>query len=158
MRRAKPVPPNHRILLVEATLREAGLRVTQARVRVLSTLLDSTAPLLHQALHVLLPDIDRVTLYRVLDDLATAGLAQKIAANDRAFRYCATLAMTNASQGLGHGHFKCSGCGKIFCLAPAPKTRRLIAQLQRSLQQSATPGFEGQEIELTIKGRCADCA
>ncbi|MDP5007529.1 MAG: transcriptional repressor, partial [Glaciimonas sp.] len=137
---------------------------------------------------------DRVTLYRALDCLTDAGLAHKIAGDDRVFLYSASAEFAGNIDSLPraqhqHGHFKCTRCAKVFCLdgssdagflgdilapvlqvenantrthpnnvsgAPSPDTLR--HHLQEALQNSLGKGFQGHDIELTIKGWCADCA
>lgn len=159
MSNKKWVLQNRYLQQAEADLRNAGVRVTSARIQVLATLLNAGSTLLHQELLALLPTMDRVTLYRSLDTLIDAGLAHKIAVNDRAFRYSAGAdhehSLTADHQ---HGHFKCTGCGKVFCLTPTPKKRTMLDQLHKSLQQTVGAGFQSHDIELTIKGWCADCA
>src|SRR3712207_3455250 len=94
--------------LAERQLREAAVRVTDARVRVLAALLGAPRACSHQDVQEALPDMDRVTLYRALDCLTDAGLAHKIAGEDRIFRYSA-----GADQSVDehqHGHFKCTRC------------------------------------------------
>jgi Fur family ferric uptake transcriptional regulator len=143
----------------ERALRHVRLRVTQSRLAVLTTLLGAHAPLSHQALHAVLPHLDRVTLYRTLDSLITAGLAQKITDEERAFRYCATGTGQGADDATHdrHGHFTCSGCGKVFCLSQVPKKRSLLDKIHQALQHSVGAGFQTHSIELTVKGWCADC-
>lgn len=151
----------HEAFIPQATamLRDAALRVTQARLKVLACLLAGDEALSHNELHPLLPGMDRVTLYRALDALVEAQLAHKIATNDRAFRYHVgpDRHVTSVSEHQ-HGHFKCTGCGKVFCLTPTQRKRTLLDQLQKALQQSMEPGFQGHDVELTIKGWCAACA
>ena len=71
-----------------------------------------------------------------------------------------------------HGHFKCTRCAKVFCLnvdgeadlvsdvlsQSASRQSTLRQQLQAALQENLGPGFQSHEIELTIKGWCAECA
>ncbi len=142
-----------------AKLRDAALRVTQARLKVLACLLAGDEALSHNELHAVLPDMDRVTLYRALDALVEANMAHKIATSDRAFRYhVGPDHHATPSSEHQHGHFKCTGCGKVFCLTPTRKKRTLLDQLQKTLQQTMAPGFQGHDVELTIKGWCAACA
>lgn len=160
----------------EAQLRAAAVRVTAARVKVLAALLDAPSAVSHQDLQARLGELDRVTLYRALDCLTDSGLAHKIAGDDRIFRYSA-----GTEHGAGdwphaqhpHGHFKCTRCARVFCLddgdGAAPPQAGLSlrepgaqAALQRQLQdvvrQTLGDGFQSHDIELTIKGWCADCA
>lgn len=135
------------------------MRITAARVSVLAALLDARNALTHQELLARLAGTDRVTLYRALDSLIAAGLAHKIPGNDRAFLYGAG-AVSDLSQAAAHqhGHFKCTGCGKVFCLGHSAEKSSLLQQLQKTLKHSLEPGFQSHNIELTIQGWCADCA
>ncbi|MBG7620876.1 transcriptional repressor [Herbaspirillum sp. AP02] len=164
--------------LAEAQLREAGVRVTQARVNVLGALLETRSAASHQDIQDRFADMDRVTLYRALDCLTEAGLAHKISSDDRIFRYSAGA--DHAEHGLHdhshgkqhqHGHFKCTRCHRVFCLdasdgtdflatvlPDADRHRSTAAQLQSALRKTLGKGFQSHEVELTIKGWCADCA
>lgn len=163
--------------LARQQLRAAAVRVTAARVKVLGALLAAQRALSHQDIQQHFASMDRVTLYRALDTLTAAGLAHKIAGDDRTFRYSAGTELATSDQDPeaaagphSHGHFKCARCAKIFCLddsthaailtgevlasAAQPALRQ---QLQQLLQQSLGPGFLSQDVELTIKGLCPDC-
>jgi len=157
----------------EDWLRAAAVRSTGARIKVLSALLETHSALTHQDIQERFHDIDRVTLYRTLDCLTEAGLAHKIAGDDRVFRYSAGAehgphahhphqhgAAAQPPAQHQHGHFKCTRCARIFCLEPAAPNRagNLDKQLRALLRDSLGPGFEGHDIELTIKGWCGDCS
>jgi Fur family ferric uptake transcriptional regulator len=135
----------------EARLRAASVRVTVARVKVLAALLGARRALSHQDLQDSFAGMDRVTLYRALDCLTDAGLAHKIAGDDRVFRYSAGAEHDAAQQ---HGHFKCTRCARVFCLDDMGET----GLLEKALRGSLGKGFRSHDIELTIKGWCADCA
>jgi Fur family transcriptional regulator, ferric uptake regulator len=140
-------------------LRGAAVRVTNARVQVLATLLDAPRAYTHHDLQEALSAMDRVTLYRALDCLTEAGLAHRIAGDDRVFRYSAggeQHAEPGPSAGPHHqhGHFKCTRCAKVFCLDSSGEA----ALLRTALQESLGRGFQSHDIEFTIKGWCADCA
>ncbi len=167
--------------LAETRLREASIRVTPARIKVLAALLGARCAFSHQDIQDTLVDMDRVTLYRALDCLTDAKLAHKIADDDRVFRYSAgaehaeqgndALSSRNPAQHQ-HGHFKCTRCAKVFCLdgnnesgllagvlaESAIRQSTLRRELQSALQETLGKGFQSHDIELTIKGWCADCA
>jgi Fur family ferric uptake transcriptional regulator len=172
----------------ELLLRDASVRVTTARTNVLSMLLTTRAALSHQDIQDTFTEMDRVTLYRALDCLTEAGLAHKIAVDDRIFRYSASSEQHEAhthEDGAHqhrkphtqhqHGHFKCTRCARVFCLddtadgtflgsvLPAADGRKSAASqlqdaLETTLERTLGKGFQGHEVELTIKGWCADCA
>lgn len=161
-------PPDRMTSTASERLRQAQVRVTDARVEVLTMLLENTHALSHTDLQNALPHLDRVTLYRALDCLSDAGLTHKITGGDRVFRFSTgndahheTAAKPNSTQHQ-HSHFTCTRCTKVFCLndhdnvnTPLPS---LNTQLQPTLAAIASKGFRHQDIEVTIKGWCNTCA
>ena len=164
----------HAQVMAESRLRAASVRVTGARIKVLATLLEADCAFSHQDMQDTFVDMDRVTLYRALDCLIEAGLAHKIAGDDRVFRYSAGSEHAEVGDRHHpaqhqHGHFKCTRCGKVFCVdgvgdsSVMPSkggnpSSSLYQELQKVLQDSLAKGFQSHDIELTIKGWCADCA
>jgi Fur family transcriptional regulator, ferric uptake regulator len=147
--------------LAESQLRDASVRITVARVKVLAALLSAQRAFSHQDIQEqdAFADMDRVTLYRALDCLTDAGLAHKIAGDDRVYRYSAGAEHGDAPQDRHaphhqHGHFKCTRCAKVFCLDSIGEA----GLLQNALQETLGKGFQSHDIEFTIKGWCADCA
>lgn len=134
---------------IQAAIRAAGARVTPARVRVLCALRSATAAQSHAEIeetlaHEAHPAIDRVTLYRVLDWLCEAGLAHKAADARGIFRFSAAQPNVEHSS---HVHFRCTGCGGVFCLkSPPPPVPRLPR------------GFRLSGMELDLRGECDACA
>jgi Fur family ferric uptake transcriptional regulator len=124
-------------------LRAAGLKATPARVRVLDLLAESSQPVCHAELEARL-GLDRVTLYRVLDSLAACGLAVRSLDDRGVFRFASAAAHR---RHVSHAHFRCTGCGEVFCLdtppPPPPKLPR---------------GFKAAEVELDVRGTCGTCA
>ncbi len=129
----------------QALLARRGARATRARVDVLAVLLAAPEALSHHDVERRLPrghDIDRVTLYRVLEWLTAQGLAHKVAADDRVWRFSATGGGASGA----HAHFQCSDCGRIVCLE------------QSTVPAIALPaGFRRSEVEVTVKGTCDAC-
>jgi Fur family ferric uptake transcriptional regulator len=124
-------------------LRTAGVKITPGRMRVLDALLAAIQPLSHADIEALLPDADRVTLYRVLDSLVACGLALKAVDTRGVYRFSASGAQR---EHRGHVHFRCTDCGGVFCLKalppPPPKLPR---------------GFQLAEVEFDVRGICANC-
>ncbi len=127
-----------------AALRAIGARVTPARVRVLTLLREAQAPLSHHDVETALgPDAgDRVTLYRVLDWLAEAGLATRGVDASRVTRYAAA----RDGQHQNHLHFHCDGCGQVYCLDTPPPPPPALPE-----------GFQLQRAELDLHGQCQRC-
>lgn len=135
--------------VIESAIRAVGARVTRSRVRVLDLLQSAKGPLSHGDIERrlskdALPEIDRVTLYRVLDWLANVGLAHR-AANARGV-FCFTAAKPDIEH-TQHMHFRCTLCGSVVCLdAPLPAAPKL------------PKGFRFAGMRLDISGECPDCA
>lgn len=154
-----------KVALAEIKLRAAQVRVTQARLDVLGTLLMQHRAMSHTEMQDALPTMDRVTLYRALDCLADSGLAHKITGDDRVFRFStgnavdaqiAATVFVNPVQHQ-HGHFKCTRCSKVFCLEQPAASHTLSDQLRATLDSTALKGFQSHDIEVTIKGWCNRC-
>jgi Fur family ferric uptake transcriptional regulator len=133
----------------ERALRAKGARVTSARVRVLSTLRTARSPMSHSDIETEMvregaAAIDRVTLYRILDWLSSAGLAHKAVDSRGVYRFSAA---EPAVEHHSHVHFRCTDCGKVFCLPePAPEPPAL------------PEGFRLSGLDLDVRGECRDCA
>lgn len=137
---------NYRVT-AEEMLRATGERVTNARIEILATLLRADGALTHADIEGSLAEasgIDRVTVYRVLDWLTEKHLAHKIAGDDRVWRF--NVAGTDNEH--AHAHFKCNCCNRVICLD----------DLGRGWTPALPAGFTPQEIDLTIKGLCAECS
>jgi Fur family ferric uptake transcriptional regulator len=131
-------------VLVERT----GARVTRQRIEVLAALLAAPRALSHHEIERRLNrdlGIDRVTVYRVLEWLVERGLAHRISGDDRVWRFNA--ADGEPAHSYGHAHFKCNGCGEVICLDEVRAARRV----------PLPAGYRSQEVELTVKGLCAEC-
>jgi Fur family transcriptional regulator, ferric uptake regulator len=126
-------------------LRAHGARLTDARVRVLASLLRAERALSHHELEALLAPIDKVTLYRVLDWMVAQGLAHRVAGLDRAWRFAAV-----ETAHADHAHFQCSRCGDTRCLSEVRLPRRSVLAVPR--------GYRPEGLELTVKGACPSCA
>ncbi|CAN5289275.1 hypothetical protein BH09PSE6_BH09PSE6_12380 [soil metagenome] len=144
-----------------SVLRERGERVTQPRVAVLATLLAATdAEEGHPAFsHLEVSErvqsepveIDRVTLYRVLEWLVEIGLVHKVAGDDRINRFgLSDVADRRGAIDAGHAHFTCASCHRVYCLDSAPHAVATRAMLPA--------GFEAAEWTVTVRGTCRSCA
>ncbi len=133
--------------LAESMLRETGERVTRGRVVVLACLLDAQRPMTHAEVEAAIGrahTMDRVTVYRVLEWLTEQGLSHRISGDDRIWRFRAQ----RHSQRGSHPHFQCNNCGDVVCLEETPR----VPTVQLPV------GYQGGEVELTVKGVCGDCA
>jgi Fur family ferric uptake transcriptional regulator len=130
-------------------IRAAGVKVTRGRVRVLDALRAARQPLSHAEMEALPAGagdaaIDRVTLYRVLDSLVACGLALKAVDTRGVFRFSAAGAQRQHAK---HVHFRCTGCGGVFCLKAEPPPPPRLPR-----------GFRLQQVEFDLRGLCAGCS
>jgi len=94
----------------------AGIRSTKARAQVLAAILSAGRSLSHPELAGLLPDLDRVTVFRSLKALKASGLLHGIQGLDGILRYVANPVGRKGCPGR-HPHFLCLECGAMSCLS-----------------------------------------
>lgn len=145
----------------EQLMTDAGLRPTKARIAVLNTLLHSTTALSHPEILAALQgikEIDRVTVYRVLDWLLENTLIHKISSDDRAWKFQLNAPKRNyrAADPLnntpllsnhGHAHLHCQRCGTVLC----------IHELAAHIPQTIFDTYQVSQIDISLKGLCPDC-
>lgn len=131
---------------VRDLLAETGLKSTKARIAVLETLVQSANALSHTEIIERMSgrEFDRVTIYRVLDWLTENGLAHKISGDNRAWKF----QLTSLQKAHQHAHLQCTACGKITC----------IHELEPHFPPALLKKYQVSNIEVTLKGICADCA
>lgn len=130
-------------------LHRAGLSVTEHRLRILKTIGNAAHPLSVREIHTIVDrnrSINRVTVYRILDNLVDHDLVQRISSSGRSFFYgLAPNAMHSP-----HPHFYCRTCGRMNCLAP-----ETIDMDMQGFKKKF--GGKIQNIEVRIDGVCRQC-
>jgi Fur family transcriptional regulator, ferric uptake regulator len=129
-------------------IRASGARLTQPRTAVLASLMGAAEAMSHTDVVERLPaghEIDRVTVYRVLDWLTESGITHRVAGDDRVWRFTLTGPGEHSHE---HAHFACTQCGRVECLT----------SISTASQFRLPRGYVMREVELTIKGVCAKCA
>lgn len=141
---------------LQARLERAGLRRTLATRAALGLFLNSPQGMFShaQALSALQArglDINRVTLYRLLDRLAACGVLQRHADGDaRTWRY----SLADLAQGQVP-RFECDACHQQFRVAEgSAQTQAATSDLLRTL---ANLGHQGLRVDVAIHGTCAGC-
>jgi Fur family ferric uptake transcriptional regulator len=132
--------------LWKSRLREAGLRVTGARLDVLRTLHDSPLPATAQDILDAVEKLghtDRVTVYRTLNSLVEAGIAHRVDPGDRTWRFGLL-----AGEHIQHAHFVCDDCGSIRCLDDATVTVSMKGRPDR---------FRVKQQDVYLHGTCETC-
>ena len=128
-------------------IRKGGLRATAARISVLNVLLSADHALTHSEIEHALDDrdgeIERVTVYRVLEWLVEQELAHKVIGADRVWRFNAQRHSVSR-----HAHFNCTHCGRVFCLE----------NLSPVFALTLPPGFRMQKADVSLQGLCPQCS
>jgi Fur family ferric uptake transcriptional regulator len=150
------VPPE-----VQSRLEGAGLRRTLATRAVLGLFLARPlSHLTHAQAQVALTgrglNLNRVTLYRLLDRLAACGVLRREADEQRNWRF--SLAPTGralAGANVAVPRFECDACRSRIDLTEASEPTR--AWKHELFQALARLGHQGARLEVSIHGTCANC-
>ena len=128
-----------------ADLRNAGLKVTAPRLKILDILADSSARHLsaediYKKLLVLNEDIGLATVYRVLTQFEAAGLVTR-------HHFEGGMAVFELNQGSHHDHIVCLDCGRVEEFVEGGIEERQQAVAKRL-------GFEISDHSLILYGHC----
>ena len=126
-------------------LRNAGLKVTVPRLKILDILADSSARHLsaediYKKLLVLNEDIGLATVYRVLTQFEAAGLVTR-------HHFEGGMAVFELNQGSHHDHIVCIDCGRVEEFVDSSIEERQHAVAKRL-------GFEISDHSLILYGHC----
>jgi Fur family ferric uptake transcriptional regulator len=130
-------------------LEKSGLGHTRNRHRILETIGNNNSPLSAQQIFDTLSrttNINRVTVYRILDLLVENGLVDRISSGGRSFAY----GLAPNENHPAHPHFLCKNCGNLECLNP----HSLNVDLQP--MQRTFPGLI-ENVEVRVDGVCKNC-
>ena len=130
-------------------LEACGLGHTPNRQRLLEVIGNNSSPLSAQQIYETLKrtdNINRVTVYRILDLLVDNGLVDRINGGGRSFVY----GLAPNENHPAHPHFFCKSCGSLECLNP----QSLNVDLQ-PMQRT----FAGliEHVEVRVDGVCKNC-
>jgi len=133
---------------LKTLIRTAGLKSTPPRIAVLKALSKTHMPLSHGDLvsQLAADGFDRATIFRNLNDMATAGLLSRIDIGDHTWRF---EIKNNPSSNLSHPHFVCTDCGDVSCLTEM--------EFQMPSKQLKNNSKVGNISEVLLKGHCEDC-
>lgn len=120
-------------------------RKTQSKKAILSILKEAGEALSHEMLQEKLEkEVDRTTIYRVLNRFYEDGIIHKVVCDDgkQYFAYCINCG--NDKHHHNHFHFRCQNCGKVECL-------------NREMEIDLPNGYEVKTFNGVISGYCNDC-
>ena len=133
---------------VRDLLRSKGLRGTASRIAVLVALRKQAGPMSHEQLMATLGPNghDKASVWRILSDLADAGILRRMDLGDRIWRY--ELRDTCRAVTEEHAHFLCESCGEVSCLPPLEL---------RAAGGALPPQLLGAQFQVRVMGTCARC-
>lgn len=112
-------------------------KLTKKRLLILDTLKQHKGTLSAADLHQRLPEIDLVTIYRNLEAFTKEKLIKRVALDTGESQY--------EYQHEPHHHAICTDCDRVIHFkAPDAKIKKLLG----------LEGFDIDEFELTVKGKC----
>lgn len=132
----------------DRALRQHGLKVTSARVKILDILEDAdehhlSAEEIFRQLMSREEDVSLATVYRVLTQFEKAGILKR-------HNFEGGYAVYELEKGEHHDHLVCDKCGKVVeFLDELIEERQLVIAKQE--------GFDITDHSLTIYGICQSC-
>jgi len=96
--------------------------------------------------------VNKVTVYRMLNRFAAAGLLHKQVDAARVTRY----ALAPQGDDGAAPRFECDDCHRQFRLSQG--SAKVRTALRQVLQALATAGHESLAVDIAVRGRCAGCA
>ena len=130
-------------------LEVSGLEATPKRMRVIEVIGNNSSPVSAQDIFVTLrriTNINRVTVYRILDVLVDRRLVDRLSSGGRNQVY----GMAPNEQHPAHPHFLCDSCGALQCLQPGSLKVDL-----KGMERSFTG--EIKNVEVRVNGTCRNC-
>jgi Fur family ferric uptake transcriptional regulator len=129
-------------------LKRNHLKHTKQRVRVLEDISANTAAVSQPVLEKKLgKEIDRVTLYRILNTYVEKGILHRIVDLNGTANYAICSSACSADQHHDeHVHFNCTHCNRVFCLTT------------KVPEISIAAGFKTEAISLIAYGICKECS
>lgn len=132
---------------LDALLQERQIKPTAMRLLVLDFLSRQQAAVSLNDVEAALHRADRITLYRTLKTFEEKGLVHSIADGTGSVKYALCEEGCACAPADLHVHFHCNRCGETYCL---PKYRIPEIPLPASFRQ--------EEVNLVVKGTCANCS
>ncbi|MBB6109060.1 Fur family transcriptional regulator, ferric uptake regulator [Mucilaginibacter lappiensis] len=132
----------------EDLLNKHHLKKTAPRLRVLSMMSSRSAATSQPDLESVMSDIDRVTLYRILNAFEEKGIIHKVFDLNGTANYA--LCTSNCDEGHHHDdhlHFNCTNCKNVYCLDELHLPTITLP-----------PGFEPTGFTLYATGLCPKCS
>lgn len=121
-------------------------RNTPAKNTILTLLKSANAAMSQEMIEASIKgEMDRVTIYRVLNSFCEDGITHKILADDGKYYFALCLSCKEEEHDHDHFHFRCITCQKVECLEE---------QVALKLPQ----GYVQKSITSWVTGYCSACS
>lgn len=121
-------------------------RNTPAKSAILTLLKDANAALSQEMIEAKINgEMDRVTIYRVLNSFCEDGITHKILADDGKYYFALCQTCGEQDHNHDHFHFKCITCQKVECL-------------EEHVTVSLPVGYVQKNITSWVTGHCKSCS
>lgn len=121
-------------------------RKTPAKEAVLNLLSQTHRAMSHDAIEQEINvDINRATIYRVLNQFCEDGLVHKVVAEDGKQYFAVRMGCKGKEMPDHHFHFRCTSCHTIECLG-------------ESVHFSVPNGYEVENVNCLLTGTCLTCS
>lgn len=90
-------------------------------------------------------EVDRATIYRVLNSFCDDGIVHKILSDDGKYYFAFCVNCSEKAHKHNHFHFRCLSCGKIECIL-------------NEIEVKLPAGYQSVNFNGFISGYCANCS
>lgn len=120
-------------------------RNTPAKQQVLEIFKESRTALSQDIIeHQVKGEINRVTIYRILNSFCEDGVIHKVTSDDGKNYYALCVKCKDHHHKHDHFHFKCTNCGKVECLKDEVKVKLPL-------------GYTFESMNCLVSGICGSC-
>ena len=121
-------------------------RNTPAKNAILTLLKSANAALSQEMIEAEVKgEMDRVTIYRVLNSFCEDGITHKILADDGKYYFALCLNCEEENHRHEHFHFRCLNCRKVECI-------------DEHISINLPQGYKKQQVSGWVTGYCDACA
>ena len=129
-------------------LKVHGIRKTPGRIAIIKAIQESNRPLSEQEIKMEMAEIyDRITFYRTMQTLTSAGIIHKIVVDNTVVKYGLNCCEKGHSHQNEHAHFYCEKCQSVVCLKDVKIPSFNLPE-----------GYLLADSDIIIKGKCSICS
>ena len=121
-------------------------RKTQSTTEILSALKSADSAMSHQMIEEALSiEVDRATIYRVLNRFHEDGLVHRVIGENGKQYFALCDSCEKSDHNHDHFHFRCKKCGKVECLS-------------KEIEIRLPEGYISENFNGMIVGTCSGCS